>query len=74
MGSALIVSQRVAGALIGTPTYNRPHPLPMSPSRMGTSVSVAKYMKAPTTDANRFARSVLPPTRLDTHSDGMRPS
>jgi hypothetical protein len=32
-----------------------PMPLSISPWRMGTSVSVATYMKAPATEANRFA-------------------
>ena len=51
-----------------------PMPAPRRPSRIGTSVSVAKYMKAPATEANRFAPSELPPTARATHSDGIRPS
>jgi len=39
-----------------------PMPLPSSPCKMGTSVRVAKYMKAPTTDANKLAPIELPPT------------
>ena len=42
-----------------------PIPAPIRPCRMGTSVSVAKYMNAPTTEANRLAHRELPPTRLD---------
>ena len=49
-------------------------PEPMSPWRMGTSVSVAKYMKAPATDAMKLANRELPPTSELTHTEGMTPS
>ena len=39
-----------------------PMPDPINPCRIGTSVNVAKYMKAPTTEAKKFAQSELPPT------------
>ncbi len=44
------------------------------PSRIGTSVSVAKYMNAPATEAKRFAPSALPPTAASTQPEGIRPS
>jgi hypothetical protein len=40
---------------------------------MGTSVRVAKYMNAPTTEANRLAHNELPPTRPLIHDEGIRP-
>jgi len=49
-------------------------PFPISPWSMGTSVRVAKYMKAPATEANRFDKMEFPPTAEFTHSDGMSPS
>ena len=49
-------------------------PLPTSPCTIGTSVSVAKYMNAPETAANRLEATELPPTRLLIHSDGIIPS
>ena len=51
-----------------------PMPAPSSPSRMGTSVRVAKYMKAPDTAANRLAPSELPPTRFAIQPEGISPS
>ena len=51
-----------------------PIPLPMRPWRIGTSVRVAKYMKAPTTDAKRFDCRELPPTARLTHAEGINPS
>src|SRR4030043_87717 len=41
---------------------------------MGTSVRVAKYMKAPTTDAKKFEKTEFPPTRADIHSFGITPA
>jgi len=41
---------------------------------MGTSVRVAKYMMAPTTEAKRFALRLFPSTSISTHLDGMIPS
>jgi hypothetical protein len=37
------------------------------------SVSVAKYIKAPTTDAKRLEKTLLPPTRELIHSEGIIP-
>ena len=51
-----------------------PMPAPSNPCKIGTSVSVAKYIKAPTTEANRLAHNELPPTRLLTHCEGISPS
>lgn len=47
----------------------RPLPIPASsrPLRIGVSVSVAKYMKAPTIEAKRFAQTEFPPTPLLIH-------
>ena len=45
----------------------------MSPSRIGTSVSVAKYMNAPTTEAKRLAAERVAAHRLLIHELGMRP-
>ena len=41
-----------------------PIPDPINPWRIGTSVRVAKYMRAPETEANRFAHREFPPTRV----------
>ena len=38
---------------------------------MGTSVSVAKYIKAPATEANRLAQTELPPRRDWIHCPGI---
>ena len=43
-----------------------PIPAPISPWRMGTSVNVAKYMKAPATEAKKFEKIEFPPTRAAT--------
>ena len=40
-----------------------PMPDPIRPWSMGTSVSVAKYINAPETEANRLAHTELPPTK-----------
>ena len=42
-----------------------PMPLPNKPWMMGTSVSVAKYMKAPPSAAKKLAATELPPTMVD---------
>jgi hypothetical protein len=49
-------------------------PLPIHPCKIGTSVSVAKYINAPANDAKKLARKEFPPTAAETHSDGMMPS
>ena len=41
---------------------------------MGTSVSVAKYMSAPTNEARKLAPSELPPTTPATHDEGTSPA
>ena len=46
----------------------------MSPCSIGTSVSVAKYIKAPLIDAKRLAQIEFPPTSFTIHSDGIKPS
>ena len=51
-----------------------PMPAPRRPCRIGTSVRVAKYMKAPTTEAKRFAPKELPPTKPLTQPAGIKPS
>ena len=51
-----------------------PMPEPRRPCRIGTSVSVAKYINAPNTEATRFAASELPPTREATAASGMIPA
>jgi hypothetical protein len=51
-----------------------PMPLPMRPCRMGTSVNVAKYMKAPANEATKLDMRELPPTAVDTHDEGISPS
>jgi hypothetical protein len=40
-------------------------PLPNKPWMIGTSVSVAKYMKAPDMEAKKLAAMEFPPTRGD---------
>ena len=50
-----------------------PIPLLMRPCKIGISVSVAKYMKAPTIDAKKLAKNELPPTSIDIHSLGTMP-
>ena len=50
-----------------------PMPAPRRPCRIGTSVRVAKYMKAPTTEAKRFAPKEFPPTQLLTQPAGLTP-
>ena len=53
-------------------------PLPMpearSPCTMGTSVKVAKYIKAPVKLARKFDRKELPPTAYCIHSLGITPA
>ena len=41
-----------------------PLPIPeaIKPCKIGTSVKVAKYIKAPTIEAKKFDKSELPPT------------
>ncbi len=53
-----------------------PFPIPadIKPYKIGTSVSVAKYMNAPTMDAKKFEKSEFPPTKFATHSFGMIPA
>jgi len=51
-----------------------PIPLPIRACKIGISVRVAKYIKAPTTEANRTEPNELPPTKLLIHSDGIKPS
>jgi len=53
-----------------------PWPIPFlsKPSIMGTSVRVAKYMRAPKTEAKKFEKREFPPTRPETHWLGIRPS
>ncbi len=51
-----------------------PIPAPSNPCKIGTSVNVAKYMNAPTTDAKKFASSEFPPTARANHADGTNPS
>ena len=61
------------------PANNRasagPFPIPLfiSPCTIGTSVSVAKYINAATTEAKKFAKRLLPPTRVTIHSLGIIP-
>ena len=56
----------------------RAGPLPMPEARrpwmMGTSVSVAKYMKAPVKLARKFDSSELPPTAHSIQRLGMMPA
>src|SRR5512139_3860493 len=51
-----------------------PMPLPSSPWTIGTSVSVAKYMNAPSNAAQKLAASELPPTAQATQALGINPS
>ncbi|KAF5029791.1 hypothetical protein DSECCO2_644920 [anaerobic digester metagenome] len=51
-----------------------PMPLPKSPCNIGTSVSVAKYIKAPEMEANRFAHSEFPPTAISIQRVGIQAS
>ena len=51
-----------------------PMPLPIKPCRIGTSVSVAKYMKAPAKAATKLAMKELPPTARLTQTEGISPS
>lgn len=51
-----------------------PIPLPRSACTIGTSVKVAKYINAPTTDANKFENIELPPTNLVIQKLGIIPS
>src|SRR4030065_2141693 len=41
---------------------------------MGTSVRVAKYIKAPTIEAKKLEKTEFPPTRADIHSFGITPA
>ena len=50
-----------------------PMPLPTRPCTIGTSVSVAKYMKAPAIAANTFDAIELPPTRPVIHCGRQQP-
>jgi len=49
-----------------------PIPEPIKPWSIGTSVNVAKYIKAPETDAKRLALKLFPPTKLATNFSGIR--
>ena len=51
-----------------------PIPLPISPCTIGTSVNVAKYIKAPKNEAKRFENIEFPPTIVETHWLGIIPS
>ena len=51
-----------------------PIPEPIRPCRIGTSVKVAKYINAPTTDEKKLANKEFPPTRVATKCDGIIPS
>ena len=51
-----------------------PIPLLSNPCRIGTSVNVAKYIKAPATEENKLAPNEFPPTERLIHSDGINPS
>jgi len=51
-----------------------PMPDPMSPYKIGTSVSVAKYMNAAMIEEKKFALKELPPTSVSTQREGTRPS
>jgi len=73
-------STRILGNETAGPASSRvragpwPMPAPSSPSRIGTSVRVAKYMKAPEIPANRLARTELPPTAEAIQAEGNKPS
>ena len=51
-----------------------PIPFPIKPCRIGTSVRVAKYIKAPLIEAKKFAQIEFPPTRVTIQRDGINPS
>ena len=51
-----------------------PIPAPSNPCKMGTSVKVAKYIKAPEIAAKKLARSPFPPTSSATNREGMKAS
>lgn len=52
-----------------------PLPIPeaIKPCKTGISVSVAKYIKAPTTEAKKFENKELPPTSQTIQSLGIMP-
>ncbi len=49
-----------------------PMPAPRRPCKIGTSVRVAKYIKAPANEAIRLAENEFPPKRDWTHCSGIR--
>ena len=49
-------------------------PEPRRVCRIGTSVSVAKYIRAPTNEARKLAANELPPTTLATQEEGTSPA
>jgi len=51
-----------------------PIPEPISPCRIGTSVKVAKYIKAATMDEKKLAKKEFPPTSAVIYLEGMIPS
>ena len=51
-----------------------PIPAEINPCRIGTSVNVAKYIKAPTIEAKKFENNEFPPTRFEIHSFGIIPA
>ena len=51
-----------------------PMPEPIKPCKIGTSVSVAKYINAATIDEKKLANKEFPPTRAVTKRDGIIPS
>ena len=53
-----------------------PLPIPefINPCSIGTSVSVAKYIKAATIDEMKFAHKEFPPTSAATKREGITPS
>src|SRR5665648_1167775 len=51
-----------------------PMPAPNSPCKIGISVRVAKYIKAPTTEANKFDHKLFPPTKFSIHVFGINAS
>ena len=70
--TSMLGSERAGPASSSASAGPFPMPEPMSPCRMGTSVRVAKYMNAPTTEEKRLARNELPPTDWLTHSEGIK--
>ena len=50
-----------------------PMPEPRSPCTIGTSVKVAKYIKAPVTEAKKLAKKPFPPTAVAIHLEGIIP-